>query len=387
MEVKELIEKGLQDIKTQVEEKTKGLDGLEAKTAQLIADAEVKLKEANQAEIKTITDDFNKRIDAVVAEVKAKQVTNTKEVKTFRAEFSKAIEEKADAIKTLGAGRSVSMELKDLTINTNNSLNDGLANEAGGAVITQGGAVILPSQKVNFSDLIATVTGTNDTIQFWREVAGTNAFDYVNKGNAKPEQALETEPIVFTASYLAGLYAYHKSMNRNLPWMQQRLPQMLTRNFYKKENQVFYDALKADATPYAGTETGLVALVESIAQLENADFDANGILVNPADFADISVTRDDNNQFTLPGTVVFSNGRLTINGVPVFKASFVPIGEAIVGDWSKAYKYVTDGLKIELFEQDDKNVQKNAITARVEESNVLVVEQPLAFIKVDIAGA
>ena len=283
-------------------------------------------------------------------------------------------------------GRSVAFEMKDLTINTNNTLTGGLANENGGAVIRQGDAVILPTPLVNFANLVSTVTGSEDTLRIWRETATANAIATVAKGDAKPEQDFDIPPVVFTAAYRAGTYRFHKSMMKNLPWMQSRLPQMLRRDYFKKENSDFYTALKTEASTYSGTGVGVVALVEAIAQLESADFAVNGIVLNPIDWANISVTRDDNNQFSLPGTVTFVNGQLTVNGIPVFKATFVTAGEFIVGDWTQAYKYVTDGLKVEFFEQDVDNVQKNAITTRVEESNVLVIEQPLAFVRGELDG-
>jgi HK97 family phage major capsid protein len=378
------IKNALEAIKDQVVEKTKGLDGLEAKTAQLIADAEAKMKTANEAEIKSVKDEFENRIDALVADMKAKKAEV--EVKNFNTEFAKALKEKETELKSVSIGQKVSFELKDLTINTNNTLTGGLANESGGAVIRQGDAVILPTPLVNFANLIATVTGSEDTIRIWREAATTNAIATVAKGDAKPEQDFDVPPVVFTATYRAGLYRYHKSMMRNLPWMQSRLPQMLRRNFFKSENASFYATLKSAASVYVGTESGVVALVQAIAQLEAADFAANGVVLNPSDWANISVTRDDENGFTLPSTVTFVNGQLTINGIPVFKATWVTAGEFIVGDWTQAYKYVTDGLKVEFFEQDADNVQKNAITTRIEESNVLVIEQPLAFVRGELDG-
>jgi hypothetical protein len=374
----------LEAIKSQVTEKTKGLDGLEAKTAQLVADAEVKMKTANEAEIKAVKDEFESRIDALVADMKAKK--SETEVKTFTSEFVKTLKEKEAQLETVSVGNKLSFQMKDVTINTNNTLTGDLANENGGAVIRQGDAVILPTPLVNFANLIATVTGSEDTIRIWREAATANAVASVAKGDAKPEQDFDVPPVVFTANYKAALYRFHKSMMRNLPWMQARLPQMLRRNFFKAENTAYYGALKAAASVYSGTGVGVVALVEAIAQLEAADFPVNGIVLNPTDWASISVTRDDENGFTLPSTVTFTNGQLTINGVPVFKATFVTAGEFIVGDWSQAYKYVTDGLKVEFFEQDVDNVQKNAITTRIEESNVLVIEQPLAFVRGELDG-
>ncbi len=44
-----------------------------------------------------------------------------------------------------------------------------------------------------------------------------------------------------------------------------------------------------------------------------------------------------------------------------------------------AKKVVVDGLKVEFFEQDGDNVQRNVITARIEERNVLAFDRPDAF--------
>jgi len=375
----------LEAIKNQVTEKTKGLDGLESKTAQLIADAEAKLLASTANELKAVKDEFETRLDAIVGEMKAKATMN-EPTPSFVTEFASELKARENELKEVGRGQKLGMKLKAATIETNLTVT-GQAVGAGGSVINQNGSVIFPTPLVNFSNLVRTVVGTSDTIRIWRETSTANAIARVTMPNAKPEQDFLSPAVDFTASYLAGIFRFHKSMMRNLPWMQQRLPEMLRRNFFKKENSLFFTQLQAAATTYTGTGVGVVALVEAIGALEAADYGVNGIVLNPADWATISVTRDDENSFTLPSTVTFSNGQLTINGVPVYKASFVPANNFIVGDWTYAYKYVTDGLKVEFFEQDADNVETNAITSRVEESNVLVIEQPAAFIRGELDGS
>lgn len=375
----------LEAIKNQVTEKTKGLDGLEAKTAQLVADAEAKMKTANDAEIKAVKDEFENRLDAIVAEMKAKKTENEPQP-TFASEFASELKSNEGKLSDVGRGQKLGFKLKAATIETNLTVT-GQAVGAGGSYINQSGSVIFPTPLINFSNLVRTVIGTSDTIRIWRETASTNTIARVTMPNAKPEQDFTAPAVDFTASYLAGIFRFHKSMMRNLPWMQQRLPEMLRRNFFKKENSLFFAQLKAAATTYSGTGVGIIALVEAIGALEASDYGVNGIVINPADWATLSVTRDDENGFTLPSTVTFVNGQLTVNGVPVYKASFVPANNFIVGDWTYAYKYVTDGLKVEFFEQDENNVETNAITSRVEESNVLVIEQPAAFIWGELDGA
>ena len=306
-------------------------------------------------------------------------------VQSFQKSFAENLKENYEAVKQVATkGGTQTIHLKDATVNTNNSLVGGAANDAGGAIINQlNQGVILPSQLVNFDDLVATISGTEDTLRFWREAASANTIGTpASKGAVKPETTFDFDAITETADYTAGIYRFHKSMFRNLPWMQQRLPQMLRRDFYKIQNAAYHTDLASQATAYAGGLVDIEALVDAIGDLEAANYAVNGIVVNPSDWARLSLTKNDNNGYTLPSTVNFSNGQLTVNGVPVFKASWVTADTAIVGDWTQAYKYVTDGLSIQFSEDDSDNFQKNAITSRVEECNVLVVEQPAAFINI-----
>lgn len=346
---------------------------------------ETRLKEFGSSdELNQIKEDLKVERDRI-SKLAAKKKTTDSVQKSFTKSFAENLKENYESLKYLQSAKgSETIHLKDATVNTNNSLTGGLANDAGGAIINQlNQGVILPSQLVNFDDLIATISGTEDTLRYWREVASDNDIGTpASKGALKPETPYDFDQQTETADYTAGIYRFHKSMFRNLPWMQQRLPQMLRRDFYKVQNDEYHTKLAAAATAYAGSLTDVEALVDAIGQLEAADYPVNGIVLNPADWARISITKDTDGSYTLPSTVNFSNGQLTINGVPVFKASWVTADTAIVGDWTQAYKYVTDGLNIQFSTDDSDNFQKNAITSRVEESNVLVVEQPLAFVNI-----
>lgn len=324
-----------------------------------------------------------KRIDKL-AEKKKETGSNTR---SFAKSFAENFKENYDSLKDIASkGGTRTLNLKDATINSNNDLvgATSTANEAGGALINQlNQGVILPSQLVNFDELVTTISGTEDTLRYWREVSqANNVGTPASKGAVKPELDFQFDPQTETADYTAGVYRFHKSMFRNLPWMQQRLPQMMRRDFYKKQNADYYAKLIAEATAYSGSAADIEAIVEAVGQLESSDFPVNGVVLNPSDWARLSLTKDDSNGYTLPSTVNFVNGQLTINGVPVFKATWVDEDSAVVGDWTQAYKYVTDGLNIQFSEEDSDNFQKNAISSRVEESNVLVVEQPEAFIKI-----
>lgn len=357
--------------------------------------------DALKAEFETKLDDIkseldvSEKLDEIKSQIEAekerinklaeKKKVSEKVLKSFNSSFAENLKKNYEDFKEVATkGGAKSMFLEKATVNDNNSITGGLANESGGAIVNQlNQGVILPSQLVNFDDLVTTVAGSEDTLTYWREQASANNIGGEDETTGlKPELVFDFDPVNETAAYTAGIYRFHKRMFRNLPWLQQRLPQMMRRDFYKKQNADYYSKLVTAATAYSGSGSDIDAIVEAIGQLESDDYPVNGVVLNPADWARLSITKDTSNGYTLPSTVNFSNGQLTINGVPVFKATWVDADTALVGDWTQSYKYVTDGLKINFSEEDSDNFQKNAITSRVEESNVLVIEQPASFVNI-----
>jgi hypothetical protein len=51
-----------------------------------------------------------------------------------------------------------------------------------------------------------------------------------------------------------------------------------------------------------------------------------------------------------------------------------------------AKRVVVDDLKVEFFEQDSDNVQKNLVTVRIECREVLAIDRPDAFVYADLGN-
>ena len=253
-------------------------------------------------------------------------------------------------------------------------------NLTGDVVKTYGGYTRVPSQMVNLSDLVPTVQSSTGTFVIYRESGSEGSIGLqANEGDLKNQIDYDFKEVVFTARYIAGYARFAKQMAQDLPFLTSFLPEALRRDYYKAENDIFYTALSSGATAStADGESTIERIIQDMGQLEAANYMVNGIVLNPADWATIAITKA--GQFSLPSVVTFINGNLTINGIPVVKASWVPAGEYIIGDWSRAKKVVVDGLAVEFFEQDQDNVIRNLITARVESRVVLAIENDDAFI-------
>lgn len=294
----------------------------------------------------------------------------------------KSLKENFDAIKSVSKGRNATMQVKTVGDMTT------AANLTGSSVFTyQPGVAMVPSQMINFADLVPTVNSATGTYVIYRETGGEGSISSQGTpGVAKTQKDYDLTAVTFNATYIAGYTRYAKQMAQDLPFLTSFLPNALRRDYFKAENSIFYTALAAAATASTTTKTEDVEqIIDDMGTLESIDYMVNGIVVNPKDWASIAMTKP--NDYSLPGIVQFVNGKLTINGVPVYKASWIPVDKYLIGDWSYAKKVVVDGLAVEFFEQDADNVTKNLITARVESRTVLGIDMPAAFILGDFGNS
>ena len=82
----------------------------------------------------------------------------------------------------------------------------------------------------------------------------------------------------------------------------------------------------------------------------------------------------------MPGVVTYTNGTLFLNGIPVYKATWMVTNKYYVGDWTRIKKVVTEGLSLEFSNENNDNFEKNNITARIESQIALAIERDTAII-------
>ncbi|WP_395045939.1 phage major capsid protein [Flavobacterium sp.] len=379
----ELLKAELANIKTGLETKT----ALEVKSQIDAFEAKVntEFKSANAIELKSVKEELQGKLDALQAhadklDLKLQEKGTAANVKSYDAVMQNALKDNFDSVSKVTKGKSTSLEIKavgNMTIATNLT---------GSAVATvQDGVSIVPSQKINFTDLVPTVNSATGIYVIYRETGAEGSISTQTEGASKSQQDYDLTAVTFNAAYLSGFTRYSKQMAQDLPFLQSFLPMALRRDYFKAENLQFYTALAAAATASTTAKTvDVEQLVDDMGSLEAIDYDVTGIVLNPKDWANIAITKP--NDYSLPGIVTFVNGKLAINGVPVYKASWVPVDKYLMGDWAYAKKIAVDGLAVEFFEQDADNVTKNLITARIEQRVVLGIDRPNAFILGDFGN-
>jgi HK97 family phage major capsid protein len=375
------IKAALEGIKAQVETKT-AEQSVEVKS--LIEALEAKMESKNNETIEGLKADLKAIQDhADLLDVKLQEKTaETKSVGYFDV-MEKALNENFNEIKEVRSGKSVQVKaVGDMT----------LANLTGAQPKDYNfNTVMIPGQLVNVADLVGSVNISGGTYTFPREGAGEGSIATQTEGSSKAQRDYDFTMVDVNTDFIAGFTRYSKKMANNLPFLTSFIPNALRRDYFIAENSVFNTVLAGAATASSQVITDknkIEMLINEIATLENANFAANGVVVRPSDFYDIMKTQKSTGSgYGLPGIVTYEGGVLRINGIAVYKATWLAANKYFVGDWSRVNKVVTQGLSLEFSEQEGTNFVKNNITARIESQTALAVEQPAAIIYGDFTAA
>jgi HK97 family phage major capsid protein len=376
------IKAALEGIKAQVETKT-AEQSVEVKS--LIEALEAKMESKSNETIEALKADLKAIQDhADLLDVKLQEKTAETKSEGYFDVMEKALTENFNDIKEVRSGKSVQVKaVGDMTLTAN--LTGAQPKEY------NFNTVLVPGQLVNVADLVGSVNIGGGTYTFPREGAGEGSVAAQTEGSSKSQRDYDFTMVDVNTDFIAGFTRYSKKMANNLPFLTSFIPNALRRDYFFAENAAFNTVLAGAAT--ASTEViddknKIEMLINEVARLENANFAANGIVVRPSDFYDIMKTEKSTGAgYGLPGIVTYEGGVLRINGIPVFKATWLAANKYYVGDWSRVNKVITQGLSLEFSEQEGTNFVKNNITARIESQTALAVEQPAAIIYGDFTAA
>ena len=357
---------------------------MEGKSKQEVKSAieafELKNKEAVDASIKAVKDEFEVQLKAIQehadkldVQLQAKAKSEAKNVDNIKS----AILESGNEIKGLSNQKVQVKAVGDM----------GTANLTGDEPRSYNYDIVaFPSQKVNVSDLVGSVNIDGGTYTYTRETGSEGAIGAQTEGSSKTAIDYDFATVDVATDFIAGFARYSKKMRNNLSYIASAIPNLLRRDYFKSENAAFNTTLAADATASTEIITGKTKvdmLVNEISKQEEANYDVTGIVVRPADYYGILKTPKDD----LAAIVSYEGGVLRLNGIQLLKANWLAANKYYVGDWSRVNKINTEGLSLEFSDVEGTNFVKNNITARIESQTALAVEQPLALIYGDFTAS
>lgn len=359
----QVLKDGLKTIQEQVNDRFNEVD---KKAAEQIAELNEDAKKKGET-----LEQLKEKVDKVIAK-QGKLKAESEAAKTFNETVSEAIAEKYDDLVKVSKGRSVKLDLKavgDMTA---------AANLTGSVVATYS---LDPSlrgrRKVAFRDIpgVQVVPSATGVWKFYNNNTppGEGSFGNQTIGSAKAQIDYDFTETTVTVNTLAGFSRIAKQMMRDLPFMQNFLPNELREDYLRSESNSFINSLMAGTAAYSTTATVYAEkCIEWIAAVMARDYDPTAIVTTAANWATLLSTKPAD--YSIPGGVTISAlGDVQIAGVPVVVQNNMTTGKTFVGDFSRVKIIQSSPLSVEFFEQDADNVTKNLITVRAEADVALAV--------------
>jgi HK97 family phage major capsid protein len=363
--------------------------------------------EGLKGEVKVLKDEAEKaktELEEKLAEInrfKAAAKKNEEKGRTFDVALNEAIEEHKSEIEAFQKGKvkSVRMELKAVgAMGLSNIADIDMANAT-----LRPGIISLPNRRIHMRNIMNTGRMTSSDYHYLREVGGEGDVGmWAENSGTKPQLDLDYIEKIAPSQFIAGFLKISRKSLDDVTALRSSLAARLLEKYLIKEDQQILSGLGTGselegilitAEEYDGDYPRLVErIIDGIGQLEENEFYADGVIIKPRDWSKIATTVSTQQEFTLPGLgiVTMQNGILYINGVPVYKMNGMPSNDRqfLVGDWMLGSQLlIREDPVVEFFEQDDKNVQTNQITVRVEGRVALPKYFEDAYVKGDIEGA
>ena len=343
------------------------------------ANIEAKLEET-KSEIRVVRDEAQKQFDAQAAATKK---AAKREVKHLDEVIIEKLDGKLDDMeKQMKSNGKFRLDLSDVKSMT---LSASLTGDAQASYAPN--ASILPSQAINFRDLVPTVRSESGLYVFYKETATTNNIAAQTEGSNKGENNYALSEVKVVNDYIAGFSTFSKQMARSLPFLSTTLPRMLTRDFYKAENAAFFSTVSAAATGSTTTAetTDLKQLVDYIGNQKTANFVASVALVSPKQLGRLLKDTIVAGYYAGSGSVIVNpNGGMTIWGTPVIAASWVTDDKVLILDNNFCERIEVEGMAIEFSYENASNFQQNMVTARIECYEDINLMQPTSAIYASI---
>lgn len=263
------------------------------------------------------------------------------------------------------------------------------------------GIQMLPNRRMTVRDLLMPGQTSSGVITYTKETGFTNNAAPVGETQRKPESNIAAVAVTETVKKIATFVKASTEVMSDLPQLRSiidmRLRYMLA---FREEAQLLMgsgvgnnlNGLYTQATAYA-PPAGVMAVTSPIDRLrvallqaELAEFPSDGLVLNPIDWTNIEMQKDDQGRYLIgnpQGTLA-----ATLWNRPVVSTQAMGVGQFLAGAF---------GLGAQIFDREEANVViateneadfvENLVTILIEERLALAVYRPEAFIKGALAVA
>lgn len=355
--------------------------------------------EKETAEIKSVIAGLEAKFEAM-----SEKATSSKAKLSMQDAIIKSYQDNLDAIKSVKEkGGVITLDVKvagDMTIT---------GNYAGGTVglsSLEPGLARVVRRKPFMRQLVNTA-GITSKFAVWIEQANPdpNSAGMVAEGVAKQQSDFDLVEASSQVKKVATWIKVSKEMVDDIPFMRGEINNELMELVELKldEQILLGDGLGDNLTgldTFATTFTPAPQFVNAIpfanetdvlrvayAQIENANFVPNFIIMNPADVASLELTKTSTGEYTYPLFVPQANGIGTVKGVPIIPNNGVPSGDYYIGDFTKGQLRMREDMNIQVGYIND-DFTRNMMTVLCEARACFFVKSNhyAAFVKGNFAA-
>lgn len=255
--------------------------------------------------------------------------------------------------------------------------------------------ILMPGQqRLTVRDLVAPGTTSSNSVEYARETGFTNNAAPVAEGGQKPYSDITFELDNAPVRTIAHLFKGSRQLLEDAPGLQSYIDARARWGLQiKEEAQLLYGngtganihGIIPQASPFneALLEVAMMTPIDRIriALLQQvlAEFPANGIVLNPIDWARIETTKDAQGRYIIGNP---ANGTAaTLWNLPVVETPSILVNEFLTGSFNLGAQ-IFDRMEIEVVisTENDKDFETNMISIRAEERLAFAVYRPESFV-------
>lgn len=275
------------------------------------------------------------------------------------------------------------------------SLTTDAAGSAGDLIVTDrlAGIIADPNRPMTIRSLLMPGRTGSNAIEYIKETGFTNAAAPVAEAAAKPQSDLKFDIESTNVRTLAHWVLATKQILDDVPMLQSYIDGRLRYGLmYVEESQLLMgdgtgqnlhglvpQASDFDSSRSLGSDTRIDTIRRALTQVRLAEYRASGIVMHPADWEAIELTKDST------GNYIFANPQgiagPTLWGRPVIETQAMEEGSFLVGAFNMAAQiFDREDTVVEVSTEDSDNFRKNLVTIRAEQRLALAVYRPEALV-------
>lgn len=272
-----------------------------------------------------------------------------------------------------------------------------LTTDAAGSVGTlvqpdRAGPVSLPQRRMTIRALLAPGSTSSNAVEYDKEKGFTNNADTVAEGAAKPQSEIQYEEASAKVVTVAHWMRASVQILDDAPALRSIIDNRLRYGLaFREEVKLLngpggtdLEGLVTAATAYAAPG-GLVAAQQidtvrlAMLQVALAEYPANGVVMNPIDWAVIELLKDANDNYLIGQPQGMTPP--TMWGLPVVPTQAMTEDKFLVGAFDLAAQiFDRQNDTVEVSTEDQDNFIKNKVTIRAEKRLALAIYRPEALV-------